>query len=50
MVGDSNVDIEAGKNARTKTIRATYGFHKDKMHEPEPDYFIEDISDLLKVL
>jgi len=50
MIGDSHLDIEAGKNAGTKTIRATYGFHKDQMHEPEPDLFIEDIKDLLKIL
>jgi pyrophosphatase PpaX len=50
MVGDSHLDIEGGKNTGTRTIRATYGFHKDRMHEPEPDYFIEDIRDLLKIL
>ena len=50
MIGDSNVDIEAGKNAGTKTIRAVYGFHKDYLHNPEPDFIIKDISDLLKIL
>ena len=50
MIGDSHFDIEAGKNAGTKTIRATYGFHTDKLNEPRPDYFINDISDLLKLL
>ncbi len=50
MIGDSHLDIEAGKNARTKTIRATYGFHQDNMHNPEPDYFIDDIKDLIKIL
>ncbi|SRR5258708_7552898 len=50
MIGDSHLDIEAGKNAGTKTIRATYGFHKDKLHDPEPDFFIDNINDLLKIL
>ncbi|OGI65664.1 hypothetical protein A3H53_02040 [Candidatus Nomurabacteria bacterium RIFCSPLOWO2_02_FULL_40_10] len=50
MIGDSHLDIETGKNAGTKTIRATYGFHKDNLHNPEPDFFIDDISDLLKLL
>lgn len=50
MVGDSHFDIEAGKNTGTKTIRATYGFHMDNLHEPEPDFFIDDISDLLELL
>ena len=30
-----------------KTIRATYGFHKDNLHNPEPDFFINDIKELL---
>ncbi|MBI4268631.1 HAD-IA family hydrolase [Candidatus Uhrbacteria bacterium] len=50
MVGDSHFDIEAGKNAGTKTIRATYGFHADNLFEPEPDFFIDDIKDLLELL
>jgi pyrophosphatase PpaX len=50
MVGDSHLDIEAGKNAGTKTIRAAYGFHKDNLHTPEPDVIIQDIRDLLKIL
>ncbi len=50
MVGDSHFDIEAGKSAGTKTIRATYGFHIDQLHDPEPDFFITDIKDLLKFL
>ena len=50
MIGDSHFDIQAGKNAGTKTIRATYGFHKDNLHNPRPDYFIDDIKDLLDII
>lgn len=50
MVGDSHFDIEAGKNANTKTIRVTYGFHNDNLHNPEPDFFIDDISKILEIL
>ena len=50
MIGDSHLDIEAGKNAGMKTIRATYGFHKDNLHNPEPDFFISDIKELLILL
>lgn len=50
MVGDSHVDIEMGKNAGTTTVRALYGFHTDFLHEPEPDFFVDDIGDLLKIL
>ncbi len=50
MIGDSHLDIEAGKNAETKTIRATYGFHKDNIDNPKPDHVIDDISELLLFL
>lgn len=50
MVGDSHFDIAMGKSAGTKTIRAMYGFHTEFLHEPEPDFFVEDIGDLLKIL
>lgn len=50
MIGDSHLDVEAGKNAGTMTIRAGYGFHKENMHDPEPDIIIDNISDLLKIL
>jgi pyrophosphatase PpaX len=50
MIGDSHLDIQAGKNAGVKTIRATYGFHQDKLDEPKPDFTIDDIKDLLKLL
>jgi pyrophosphatase PpaX len=50
MIGDSHLDVEAGKNAGTKTIRAAYGFHKDNLHNPDPDFIVEDIGDLLNIL
>ena len=50
MIGDSHFDIEAGKNAGTKTIRAVYGFHTDNLENPKPDFVISDIKDLLKLL
>lgn len=49
MIGDSHLDIEAGKNAGTKTIRAVYGFHTDNLKNPEPNFYIEAITDLLKL-
>ncbi|MES2409759.1 MAG: HAD-IA family hydrolase [Patescibacteria group bacterium] len=50
MIGDSHLDIEAGINAGTKTVRVKYGFHTDRLNEPKPDFFIDDIEDLLKLL
>ncbi len=46
MVGDSYLDVQAGINAGIKTIRVKYGFHKDRLHDPEPDFFIDDIKEL----
>ena len=50
MIGDSDLDVQAGKNAGMKTIRARYGFHSDNLHNPEPDAIIGDISELLNLL
>ncbi len=50
MIGDSDLDIQAGKNAGTKTVRAVYGFHAENLHNPEPDFIIKDIGELLETL
>lgn len=50
MVGDSHFDVEAGINAGTKTIRCTYGFHTDHIDTPKPDFMIDDIGELLKIV
>lgn len=47
MVGDSPVDIEAGKSAGTLTIGATYGFHGAKIAKSQPDYVIGGIGEIL---
>jgi pyrophosphatase PpaX len=48
MIGDTDTDIEAGKNAGTKTVRATYGLNTERLYETEPDIIIDNISDILK--
>lgn len=50
MIGDSDVDILAGKQAGTKTIGAIYGFHGEKVRESNPDYIISDISEVLPLI
>lgn len=50
MVGDSSLDIEAGKAADVYTVRATYGFNQDNLHDPEPDAFINAFTELLTVI
>lgn len=50
MVGDADVDILAGRQAGTKTIGATYGFHGEKVRESNPDYVVDDISEVLPLI
>lgn len=47
MIGDSHLDVQAGKNAGTKTIRVSYGFHTDYIDDPKPDAVIHNIHELL---
>lgn len=47
MIGDSDVDILAGREAGTKTIGVTYGFHGEKIRESNPDYLVDDIFDVI---
>lgn len=50
MVGDSPVDVEAGKNAKTYTIGVTHGFHGDAIAELEPDYVIDGLSEIIEIV
>ena len=50
MIGDTDADILAGKNAGTKTIGAQYGFYREKIKDYNPDFIVEDIADILKIL
>ena len=46
MIGDSWVDIQAGKNAGTKTIRCLYGVNQERLHVPEPDAFVSSVEEI----
>lgn len=50
MAGDSDVDIIAGKNAGTKTIGATYGFHGTRIANSNPDYLIDRIEEVIPLV
>jgi pyrophosphatase PpaX len=51
MVGDTEADILAGKQANTGTAAATYGFaSKELLHKHEPDYMLNDIADVVRLL
>ena len=43
IVGDSNNDIRAGKNAGVVTVALTYGYNGGQdLHEENPDYLYDD--------
>jgi len=47
MIGDSWVDIEAGKNANIKTCGCIFGFRgRDELEKAGADFLIEELSDL----
>lgn len=51
MVGDSTVDIQAGRNARVMaTIGAIYGFTGTKINKSKPDHVVNDISEILPII
>jgi pyrophosphatase PpaX len=50
MIGDSYIDIETGKNAGTQTMRVTYGFNQEKIHEPKPDYIAHAPKEILQCI
>lgn len=49
MIGDSNYDIEAGKEAGIKVIAVTYGFRPIEMLK-DADVIIDSFQELLNVL
>lgn len=50
MVGDTDQDILAGKNAGIKTVGVTYGFLGKDIAKHNPDYIIDDIAQLMDIL
>lgn len=50
MVGDTEDDIVAGKNAGVKTVGTTYGFLGKKIKDHNPDFVIDDLEELIPLL
>lgn len=50
MVGDSSIDIQTGRNARVRTCGVTYGLASDTLHESKPDFLIDDLRQLRRIL
>lgn len=49
MVGDSEVDVQCGKNANTKTCAVTWGYRSKKILKKEkPDYLADTLFELLE--
>jgi phosphoglycolate phosphatase len=50
MVGDSYIDIQTGRNAAVATCGVTYGLASDTLREPKPDFLINDLRELSRVV
>jgi phosphoglycolate phosphatase len=50
MVGDSHIDIQTGRNASVVTCGVTYGFASDTLSEPRPDFLIDDLRQLSRIV
>lgn len=51
MVGDTELDIQCGKNAGSKTCGVSYGYRTKELLEIEkPDFIVESIDDILELV
>ena len=50
MIGDTEVDIIAGREAGVQTIGVSYGFHGRRIAESKPDFIVRDIKDILSII
>lgn len=50
MVGDTEMDILAGKSAEVKTIGVTYGWLGEDIKKHKPDFVIDDIEEILGIV
>lgn len=50
MVGDTFADIECGRNAGVHTVGVTYGFGGEHIKNFEPDFLIDNLSELVKIV
>ena len=49
IIGDSNLDIEAGKAAGIKTVAVTYGYRQKDLLK-DADFIIDNFEELLKII
>jgi|YNPNPStandDraft_1061719.scaffolds.fasta_scaffold00425_22 phosphoglycolate phosphatase len=49
IVGDSNIDIEAGKSAGVQTVAVTYGYREKELLK-DADFMIDNFGELIKIV
>ena len=47
VVGDSEVDVQTGRNAGTWVCGVTYGFGSHRLSEFPPDLLVDNLTELL---
>lgn len=50
MVGDNLSDIRAGKRAGIATAAVSWSVHKEKLIQENPDHWINDMTDVIKLI
>ncbi len=51
MTGDTELDVNCGKNAEAKTCAVTYGYRsKDLLKTENPDFILDEISGLKEII
>ncbi len=51
IVGDSEMDIQCGKNANAKTCGVTYGYRtREDLQKESPDYVVDNIGELQQII
>jgi len=51
IIGDTKIDLEAGKRAGIKRVAVTWGVHsKTELIEGKPDYLVHSVSELSELL
>ena len=51
MIGDTELDIQCGKAAGAKTCAVTFGYREvEALKKNNPDYFINDLKDILELI
>ena len=51
MVGDTELDILCGKNAKAKTCAVSFGYRDVKdLQKHKPDYLIDDLKEILEII